>query len=165
MRPLLAATTLLLVAAAATAQTFSGQVVKVVDGDTIEVLEGQQVRRVRLVDIDCPEWTQPYGQRARNATVRLALHKTVSVQRTGLDPNGRMLAEVILPDGRNLNRELVKEGLAWRYPHRSLDSTLAGLEAQARAARLGLWADPHPVPPWEFRRHEVQPGQRSGSTS
>jgi len=157
MRSLLTATTLVLVAATATPQTFSGEVVKVVDGDTIDVQQGGRVRRVRLVDIDCPEWTQAYGQRAKNATARLALHKTVSVHRTGLDPNGRILAEVTLPDGRNLNRELVTDGLAWRYPHRSLDPSLAALEAQARAARRGLWVDAHPVPPWEFRRHETRP--------
>ena len=71
----------------------------------------------------------------------------------------RLVADVILPDGRNLNRELVRAGLAWWYrryaPH---DAELEALEAEARAARRGLWADPHPVPPWEWRRGAVTEG-------
>jgi endonuclease YncB( thermonuclease family) len=153
----LAATVVSATAVAVTAETFSGHVVKVLDGDTIEVLRRGHARRVRLVDIDCPEWTQAYGQRAKDATVRFALHKTVSVKETGHDVHGRILGEVTLPDGRNLNRELVAAGLAWRYPHDSIDRDLAALEAQARAARRGLWAGAHPVPPWEFRRRERTP--------
>ena len=78
---------------------------------------------------------------------------------TDRDQYGRLVADVILPDGRNLNRELVRAGLAWWYrryaPH---DAELEALEAEARAARRGLWADPHPVPPWEWRRGAVIEG-------
>ena len=71
-----------------------------------------------------------------------------------VDRYGRQVAEVILPDGRNLNEEVVRAGLAWwfvRYARR--DQVFGNLEAEARAARRGLWADTAPVAPWEFRRN------------
>jgi endonuclease YncB( thermonuclease family) len=58
---------------------------------------------------------------------------------------------VILPDGRVLNRELVAGGLAWQYRKYSSDPVLLGLEEQARASGTGLWSQPNPVPPWDFR--------------
>ena len=65
---------------------------------------------------------------------------------------GRTVADVILPDGRVLNRELVTVGLAWWYKRYSKDESLGQLEAAARTARRGLWADPDPVPPWCWRK-------------
>jgi len=62
-----------------------------------------------------------------------------------------MAGEVILPDGRTLNRELVKAGLAWWYQRYSEDESLGRLEAEARAAKRGLWTEPNPIPPWQFR--------------
>jgi hypothetical protein len=55
------------------------------------------------------------------------------------------------PDGRSLNRELVREGYAWWYKQYSKDASLGVLEGEARAAKRGLWADQNPVPPWEWR--------------
>lgn len=79
------------------------------------------------------------------------------------DRYGRLVGEVLLPDGRNLNHELVRAGMAWWYRrYAQEDTTLAQLEAEARAARRGLWRDPHPVPPWEWRRTQRQ-GQRPSS--
>ena len=74
----------------------------------------------------------------------------------GLLSPSRTLGTVILPDGRNLNRELVQAGLAWWYRYYSSDGSLGQLEAKARAARIGLWRDPHPVAPWEFRKNHRQ---------
>ena len=69
----------------------------------------------------------------------------------GLDKYGRTLGDVILTDGQNVNRELVKAGLAWWYRKYSKDQSLGELETQARQAKLGLWADKDPIPPWEWR--------------
>ncbi len=70
----------------------------------------------------------------------------------GLDRYGRTIADVILPDGRVLNRELVRAGFAWWYRrYAPEDETLEQLECEARGARRGLWADAEPVPPWEWR--------------
>jgi len=77
----------------------------------------------------------------------------------GEDRYDRELAEVFLPDGSSLNRELVSAGLAWWYRKYSTDKDLEGRERHAREARGGLWADSKPVPPWEFRlSNQRRPG-------
>ncbi len=122
------------------------------DGDTITVLHSGKPVRIRLHGIDCPEKRQAFGKRAKQFTSRLTYGKTVTVRDLGLDRYGRTIGDVILPDGRMLNQELVKAGFAWWY-HRYApdDETLAQLEREAREAQRGLWADPHAVPPWEWR--------------
>jgi len=132
---------------------FHGKVVAVSDGDTIKVMHEGRTERVRLLGIDCPEKRQAFGRRAKQFTAAMAMGKTVTIETAGRDRYGRILGTVILPDGRNLNRELVKEGLAWCYRYYSLDGSLGQLEAEAQAARRGLWRESHPVAPWEFRRN------------
>jgi endonuclease YncB( thermonuclease family) len=132
---------------------FSGKVVGVHDGDTITVLWDRTPVKIRLKGIDCPETGQDFGSRAKSVTSELAFGKVVTVHPTRKDRYGRTVADVILPDGRILNRELVRRGVAWWYrryaPH---DTSLARLEAEARAARVGLWSQPDPTPPWDWRR-------------
>ncbi len=78
--------------------------------------------------------------------------KTVTVQDHGRYRYGRTIGEVILPDGRVLNHEMAKAGFAWWYRRYAPDDgTLAQLEADAKAAKRGLWADPNPLPPWAWR--------------
>ncbi len=132
---------------------FSGKVVGVADGDTITVLHSGKGERIRLHGIDCPEKRQAFGNRAKQFASALVFGKTVTVSVLDVDHYGRTVGEVILPDGRVLNHELVKGGLAWWYRRYAPDDgTLAQLEADAKAAKRGLWADPDPVPPWEWRR-------------
>jgi micrococcal nuclease len=139
-------------AGSALAETFTGQVIGVTDGDTISVLRGGRREVVRLLGIDAPERRQAYGERAKQHAAALAFGKVVAVEAAGRDRHGRLLAEVRLPDGRSLNQELVRAGYAWRFRRYSTDPTLTRLEAEARGARRGLWSDPAPVPPWEHRR-------------
>jgi endonuclease YncB( thermonuclease family) len=62
---------------------------------------------------------------------------------------------VILLDGTNVNHELVKDGWCWWYrKYAPRDTVLEGFEKEAREARKGLWADPQPVPPWEWRKRK-----------
>jgi endonuclease YncB( thermonuclease family) len=76
---------------------------------------------------------------------------TVVVRDT--DRYGRLVGEVLLPSGRNLGHELVKAGMAWWYRQYARgDTTLPTLEAEAKAAKRGLWSDPHAVAPWEWRQ-------------
>ena len=89
---------------------FSGPVVSVLDGDTIEVLHNQHPERIRLSGIDCPEKGQAYGQKAKHAASALVFGKEVTLQTHGKDKYGRTLADVLLPDGTNVNHELVKDG-------------------------------------------------------
>lgn len=135
------------------AEGFAGRVVSVADGDTITVLRGREQVRVRLYGIDCPESEQPFGRRARQRTAELVFGRTVTVRAQGRDRYGRLLGWVELPGGGTLNELLVAEGLAWHYRrYAPREARLAQLEQEARAARRGLWQDPHPVPPWEWRR-------------
>lgn len=135
----------------------AGRVVRVRDGDSIVVLRGGSGVEVRLEGIDCPELAQAFGRKAKRFTSGLAFGKTVRLVGKGKDRYGRELDEVFLPDGRSLNRELVAAGFAWWYRKYSTDRDLEERERLARAARRGLWADAHPVPPWEFRF--AQPGR------
>jgi micrococcal nuclease len=82
--------------------------------------------------------------------------KEVTLQTHGKDRYNRTLAEVILPDGTNVNHELVKEGWCWWYrKYAPGDTMLEQLEAEARESKKGLWADPQPMPPWEWRKSGV----------
>jgi len=132
-------------------EPFDARVFGVSDGDTITVLQGTTQVKVRLNGIDCPEKRQAFGARAKQFTSELAFGKTVTVRPAGKDRYGRVLGDVILPDGRVLNQELVAAGMAWYYTRYSKDKSLARLERRAREARVGLWSDARTVAPWEFR--------------
>ena len=81
----------------------------------------------------------------------MALHKKFTVKANGHDKYVRTIADLVFPDGRVLNQELVRAGLAWWYRKYSSDPQLATLENEARMKRLGLWSDSEPIAPWEFR--------------
>src|SRR5262249_45654393 len=151
----LAAIALVFLVGAARVEEFSGRVVGIADGDTISVLRDRRATTIRLVGIDAPEKGQAYGQRAKQFAASLAFGQTVTVRVTGHDRYGRLLGEVILPDGRSLNQELVRAGYAWWFRKHSHDLTLAHLEEEARVERRGLWADPSPEPPWTYRSHHA----------
>ncbi len=131
---------------------FSGKVIKVSDGDTLDVLYENRAIRIRLAEIDCPEKKQPFGEKARRYAAELAAGREVTVKVKDRDRYGRIVAEIILPDNRSLNAEMLKAGFAWWYRDYSKDKNLEELERKAVEAKIGLWADPDPVPPWVFRR-------------
>jgi micrococcal nuclease len=133
----------------------SGRVVGVTDGDTITVrTEDRRTVKVRLNGIDCPEKGQAFGKRAKEFTSRYAFGQTVAIKEHGGDRYGRVIGDVVLGDGRSLNAELVRAGLAWHYTEYSIDQHLARLETEARAGRVGLWSDLKAMPPWVYRRGE-----------
>lgn len=145
----------LLLASPTLAHEFSGSVVTILDGDTIEVLHNNRAERIRLNGIDCPEKGQAFGKRAKHAASELAYGKDVTIQTHGHDKYTRTIGDVILPDGTNVNHTLVKEGWCWWYrKYAPRDLVLEGLEREAREGRKGLWADPQPVPPWEWRKRK-----------
>ena len=133
---------------------FSGRVAGVLDGDTIEVLREGKPVRVRLHGIDCPERRQAFGTVARKFTSERAFGKTVTVLVRDRDRYGRTVGEVLLPDDGNLNHELLRAGLAWWYRRFAEDPRLEQAEAEARQAGRGLWSDPRPVAPWDYRREQ-----------
>ena len=137
------------------AEEFSGQVIGVIDGDTIDMLHNGKAKRIRLNGIDCPEKGQAYGQKAKHAASALVFGKEVRLQPYGKDKYGRTIGEVLLPDGVNVNQELVKQGWCWWYrKYAPGDAVLEGVEREAREAGRGLWVDPQPVPPWEWRKNK-----------
>lgn len=140
----------LLALSSAAIADFSGTVVRVVDGDTLDVLVSNRPVRVRLAQIDAPERTQAYGARARQALSALAFRRVVTVADAGVDGYGRTLGTVIV-GGANINAAMVNQGMAWAYRRYLADRSLVHLEQQARAAHRGLWNDPAPVAPWLFR--------------
>jgi micrococcal nuclease len=133
---------------------FSGKVVAVLEGDIIKVMTGNSPVQVRLLGIDCPEHGQRFGKSAKQFTSEMVSRRIVTVRTIGINRQGHTVGDVILPDGAVLNRELVKAGMAWRYRKYSIDPILMHLEAEAIAAKRGLWADPAPIAPWEWRNKQ-----------
>ena len=142
----------------AAARELHGRVVGVTDGDTLTLLtdERRQVR-IRLAGIDAPERRQPYGDRARQMLSELTFERRARVIVTSTDRNGRLIGLVFVRS-RDINAEMVRRGGAWVYARYSADPALLALEAEARAARRGLWSLPQPqrVPPWEWRERRRQ---------
>ena len=140
--------------ATAEVRTIEGRVVGVTDGDTLTLLtaDKQQVR-IRLAEIDAPESGQPYGTKAKLVLSELAFGKNVQARVMDTDRYGRTVARV--HEGvLDINAELVRRGAAWAYRKYLTETTLLAVEAEAKAARRGLWALPETerVAPWEWRR-------------
>lgn len=145
----------LLAAFHAAAADFTGEVIGVLDGDTIDVLYERQPIRIRLAAIDAPEKAQAFGQKSRQALAALVFRRQVHVIDQGIERHGRTLGFVMV-DGLNVNAEQVRQGLAWVYRTYSKDPALIALEREARDSRRGLWSDPYAIPPWTFRRTKGQ---------
>ncbi|MEI6240222.1 MAG: thermonuclease family protein [Planctomycetia bacterium] len=130
------------------------RVVGVQDGDTLTCLdENNQQQKVRLAEIDAPELGQDFGKVSREALASMVFGKTVEVVDEGKDRYGRWIGHVLV-NGSDVNREMVATGNAWHYAAYSKDQSLAQLQSQARAQQIGLWAQPDPVAPWQFRSTE-----------
>jgi endonuclease YncB( thermonuclease family) len=133
------------------ANTHLWRVVGVHDGDTVTCLdENNQQQKIRLAEMDAPEIGQDFGQVARDALADQVFGKTVEVRDEGKDRYGRWIGHLSV-NGVDVNRQMIATGNAWHYAAYSKDQSLAALQDQARAQRLGLWAQPDPIPPWEFR--------------
>jgi endonuclease YncB( thermonuclease family) len=130
---------------------FVARVVTVHEGDRLTIRHDGRSQTIYLKDIDCPDLKQPYGKQAKHATAAFVGNREVVVRALTRDKQGRTSAEVHLPNGPNVGRELVKEGLAWWKRSGSGDQSLGDLEELARAERKGLWSEPDPVPPWKWK--------------
>ena len=134
------------------AADFTGQVIGVLDGDTIDVLHDKKPERIQLYGIDCPEKRQPFGQKAKQAASALLFGKEVRIETHGRDKHRRTLGTVFQGE-MNVNQMLVKEGFCWWFSkYVPKDTVLKEFEQEAKDAKKGLWADPNPVPPWLYRR-------------
>lgn len=135
--------------------TLRGKVVKVTDGDTIDLLVDGKAIRIRLSHIDAPERRngQPYSRASTKRLGELCDRQEIIVKGTNeLDRYKRFLGELYTLDGINLNKILVEEGLAWHYKHFSKDEDYAELERNAQINKRGLWKEKNPIAPWDWRK-------------
>ena len=148
------------------ADQISGKVIHIVDGDTIDILTADKTTiRIRLNGIDAPETGQPFGKNAKQYLSEFIGGQTVRVVTHDKDRYGRTIGDVYFEDAAgpdfkpgtvlppwNINRELVKRGLAWHYKKYSDDENLEMDEIRAKERKLGLWSDARSIPPWEWRK-------------
>jgi len=150
------------------ADTITGKVVSIADGDTITVLDnGKTQHKIRLYGVDCPESHQDYGSKAKDFTSNMVFGQTVSVKVMDTDRYGRTVGIVNI-GSKTLNEELLKNGMAWfygQYCKASFCSQWNQYQADAKNKKIGLWSMANPIPPWEFRRGSNKSGSSSGTTT
>jgi endonuclease YncB( thermonuclease family) len=135
------------------AETITGRVVGVSDGDTLTILDSTNTQlKIRLAAIDAPEKAQPYGQRGKQKLSDLCFGKSASVQVISIDRFERPVGDIDCA-GVNANEMMVQSGLAWIDPRYDKGHEhFYAIEEDARSVRRGLWADDNPTPPWEWRK-------------
>lgn len=129
-----------------------GKVIKIRDGDTIEILYDGKPLAIRFAHIDCPEKKQPFGNLAKQFTADKCFGQLVTIQNENkYDRNRRLIGVVINEKGENINKELLKAGLAWHYKKYSIEASYSELETIARKGRVGLWVEDNAIAPWDWR--------------
>jgi endonuclease YncB( thermonuclease family) len=135
-------------------------VVRVADGDSFSVvLTGSGAKdEIRIFGIDAPERSQPWSRRSREALSERLHGKVVRIEPVERDRHRRLVAEVYA-DGSSVGEAQVRAGHAWVYRHYTDSKVLLALEAEAKAAKRGLWSLPERdrIPPWEWRRPPPAP--------
>ena len=136
------------------------------NGDTI-VVEGQGIRqKVRLSASDTPERDQPWGDSATREMRRLVAGKDVSVYWYKTDRWDRLIGNVLV-DGEDAGLLMVERGMAWHFKRYADEQTPADRDAYsaaekaAQGARRGIWSDPEPIPPWEWRKRQASTLKRT----
>ena len=133
------------------------RVVGVYDGDTITCIDDTNTQqKIRMAEIDAPELGQDFGTVSREAMAAMVFGKTVDVTDSGKDRYGRWIGHISV-NGLNVNREMIATGNAWHYAAYSSDPSLAAVQSQAQTQKLGLWAQPNPTPPWNYRKNGTNP--------
>jgi len=144
---------------------YTGKVVSITDGDTIDVALDQsgETQAIRLEGIDAPESSQSFGSQSTRHLNGLVSGKAVRLECENERSYGRMICKVLLPDGEDACLDQVKAGMAWHYKQYQDEQSTADREAYASAecdamkGKLGLWSDPHPVQPQDFRHGTNSP--------
>lgn len=132
--------------------TINCKVIGIKDGDTFEVLFNNKKLVVRLAHIDCPERKQPFYQNAKQYASSLCFGKNVTlVHNNNFDRNKRLIAEVYIGT-LNINKNLVKSGLAWHFKKYSNNTEYAIIEMEAKRNKIGIWSENNPIAPWEWRK-------------
>mgnify|MGYP002631667810 CR=1 FL=1 len=172
MYSLIVTSIFLLIGTQALASTLQGKVVKVADGDTITIMDEQDLKhRIRLAGIDAPEKDQPHGDVSTQILAKLVLGKAVTIEYEKRDRYKRIVGKVLVdPPGDvfcmaldcvkkiDAGLEQIKAGVAWHYKHYQMEQSeedrklYSEAELEARIKLIGLWSDEEPMSPWEWRR-------------
>lgn len=142
--------------------TFTGTVVRIADGDTFFVQpdNSDTVQHIRLWGVDTPQRNQPYGSEATEFTEQFVTGKKVTVEVRSTFRSGQRLLGWVSVDGKALNLELLRRGLAWWYrPVWPEAREIESVELAANRQRVGLWQDAEPTPPWQWRQSEGRPAR------
>ena len=131
------------------------EVFKVTDGDTIKVISDNELIKIRLAGIDCPEVKQPWGIEAKTALTDLLTNKSIQYIAQGKDRYGRVIGK-IFSNEIDINRLLVRQGHCWVYTRYATDKLLFVLQKEAKLRKRGLWSLPEEdiVSPWVWRRRK-----------
>lgn len=150
-----------LVALNVQAESFEAKVLAVMDGDTVFVKSGPFKAKLRLVNIDAPEKDQPFGKESQESLQSLIGGKVIHVESKAVDKFGRTIAVISIGD-INVNEEQVRRGMAWAYSRSHEGKAYARLQSEAQLARRGLWHQPHPQSPAQWRKlHPSEPTNRT----
>ncbi len=167
MKPLILTILFCLLASYANSQILTGKVISIADGDTITILDSNyRQTKIRLYGIDTPEKRQAYGKAAKKFTSELAYKQHAKVKVYDIDKYGRSVG-VVFVGNTNVNNEIIKAGYGWQYRKyckASFCDQWLQLEREARNAKMGLWRDKIPVPPWEWRKGKRNSGSKKAPT-
>ncbi len=134
------------------------EVIRVQDGDTAEILYHDFYMSVRFDHIDAPEIRggQAFSKAARSYLKKLIEGKKVFLisQRKPNGGFGRILGTFYTQEGLNVNKAMLAKGFAWHYTEYSKDKSYAELEKCAKENKIGLWEEPQPIAPWDWRKGE-----------
>ena len=136
----------------------SGEVIKITDGDTINIRDhDDKTHKIRLAGIDAPEMSQPFGEESRSHLLGLVYGKEVVIETKKKDRYGRIIG-TIYHDGKDMNLIQVQAGMAWWYEYykdqqspedQRLYSTA---HERAKKNKVGLWEDPLAINPYKWRK-------------
>lgn len=134
------------------AETLTGKVLYVSDGDTLTMSVSGTKEKIRFYGVDAPESSQEYGLESKAFVKDRIDNKEIKVEITNTDRYGRKIGKIYY-DGKYLNEELVRSGYAWWYQqYARRDMTLKEAEEYARVQKIGLWKSSDPIAPWDYRR-------------
>ena len=136
-----------------TAVTYQGKVVKVLDGDSINILHQGKPLRIRLAEIDAPEYSQPFWKKSKQALEGYVRGKTVEVEEFDVDQYGRIVGHVYVGN-LWVNGELVRNGFAYVYTQYAVSKRLYEYENEAEKNKKGIWRLPEKerVRLWVWRK-------------
>jgi endonuclease YncB( thermonuclease family) len=149
----------------ARAESFTGKVISITDGNTICVIHSDKARMVKMSGVDCPDPDQPYGPEAKEFLVSLISGREIWINVERMDHFNRGVSKITL-DGQDVAVQVVQAGLGWYDTRYSSNAQIAEAQTLARASKSGLWSQEKPVPPWEFRQMSrgIIPNMAAGPT-